>query len=423
MPRLDLACRLVDCPAPDLDNQSGIFEDVQKGRRREQSFARVAPAQQGLGADHPEIVETHDRLVVQHEFAVIEGPPELVGQRIAPGRQPGQRRLPGDRLAGTQRLGALQGDVEIAQRIGLVALRRGHCHIADAGGQAQRQVADADRPLHDAQDPLSKPRRFHRRQRRRPAKDAELVGPQPRDHVARAHLRRRLVLPGTARPGAGDEALGGDPQHPVADPDPVQIVDVAKAADVDREDRDLAALRIRVGPYLPQSAGEFMAVGKPGQPVRHRLQHVFAGERMVLAQRNDDPGDDAIRIAVRSRAEYWAPRFAAGIIVQCPVMLDVLAGEGAQLHLLQCLGAGLVELAVAAAGKRRRRETEGTRPGCAGGNIAQVAVEQRNCGRDLAQELGAPIGCPVRFGTHARRHRVCGSVRHRTDDLAGNKLT
>ena len=67
----------------------------------------MVPAQERLRADHPLVAEIEDRLVVQHQFAVVEGAVELVGEGEAPGRGAGQPRLPGDDPPRPQRLRAL----------------------------------------------------------------------------------------------------------------------------------------------------------------------------------------------------------------------------------------------------------------------------------------------------------------------------
>jgi hypothetical protein len=87
-------------------------------------------------------------------------------------------------------------------------------------------------------------------------------------------------------------------------------------------------------------------------------------------------------------------------------MLDIPAGQRPPLNLFQEIGACRAELIVATTGQTHVGETERRDPGCAGGDVAQVAVEQGHRGGDLAQELRAPIIRPIRVGTHARRRRA-----------------
>ena len=132
-PGFDLADRFANDPAADLHDQTGFLEERDESRGGDQPLARMVPAQQRFRTDHPVVAEPQDRLVVQRQFGVVESLPQLLGKRIAPGRRPGQRRLPGAHLARSQRFCLPQGKAEIAQRVLGFAMRRGGGDEADAG--------------------------------------------------------------------------------------------------------------------------------------------------------------------------------------------------------------------------------------------------------------------------------------------------
>ena len=182
------------------------------------------------------------------------------------------------------------------------------------------------------------------------------------------------------------------------------------------KDRGLTALRIGVRQYLPQTAGEFVAIGEAGQSVRDCLQHVLAGERMVLAQGDDDPVDAAVGVAMRPGAEDRSPGFAAGIVVQRAIMLDILAGQSQPLHLFQGFGARPYR---AHHGDNRPATSPGTR-------MPQSRAGWRRC--NAGRGRTGPLRRGSRAGT-ARANRLadpirnscstapvaCGMARHSTD--------
>jgi hypothetical protein len=124
-PRCDLAGGGADDLAADLDHEAGLLGDVEEGARRQQPAARVLPAHQRLDARDPPGAELDLRLVVHDELAPLEGEPQvaLEGQPLVGGLP--QRLGPDDGARPALGLGAVHGDVGVAQqRLGVLLQRQ-----------------------------------------------------------------------------------------------------------------------------------------------------------------------------------------------------------------------------------------------------------------------------------------------------------
>ncbi len=233
-----MADGLANDPAADRNDQSAFFQQRDEGVGRHQTIARVVPPQQRLDPDHPIVGKLDDRLVMQHELAVIERPPQLLGDRVSPGGVSGQRRLPRHGLARAARFGLAQCQVEVAQHVVLVALRRAGDDKADARRHPDAQIIDRDRTLHHVEEPVGQDCHIGEFGRRRTQHDAELVGAQPGHEIPGARLASGKLLARSLRARSEQQSLSGDPQHLIADADTVQIVDGAEAIEVDQQDDD-----------------------------------------------------------------------------------------------------------------------------------------------------------------------------------------
>src|SRR5688500_8764579 len=75
-----LATGLAQRPGADRPEQADVVGEGQEGLGREHAMARVAPAQQRLGADHLARADVEARLVDEVELAALEAGAQLVGE-------------------------------------------------------------------------------------------------------------------------------------------------------------------------------------------------------------------------------------------------------------------------------------------------------------------------------------------------------
>ncbi|HEV2335588.1 MAG TPA: hypothetical protein VGS13_08840 [Stellaceae bacterium] len=177
-------------------------------------------------------------------------------------------------------------------------------------------------------------------------------------------------------------------------------VDGSEAVEVDREDDGGAAFGIRIGEDFAQAPGKLMPIGEPGQ--RIASGHPLPGPSPhVFPQAHDNAGNVAVRVERWPRAEDSRPQRGRRIIANQMVILNHLAIEGVRLDRCQRVTAGLIQFAVAPAGKRRAREPEGAQPRLTRGDVAQIPIEQCHGGRHIADELDHPINWGVELWGHA----------------------
>jgi len=132
-----------------------------------------------------------------------------------------------------------------------------------------------------------------------------------------------------------------------------------------------------------------MAAGEPGQRIGRR-RPLFDAWCRVFSQPDDHAGDAAVGVAMRSRAEDRRPRVWLCLIIDDLVVLDGFTGQGTALHLVERLKAGPAKLVVPPAGEGQAREPERADPPLACRYIAEIPVEQRHGGRDLANGADRP---------------------------------
>ena len=80
MPGLELAAGFADHPVAHIHHQPELFQYRDKVPGRYQSTARVAPAQQGFGAGKAFAVAAELRLVIEHEFVLVQGVAQVAFQ-------------------------------------------------------------------------------------------------------------------------------------------------------------------------------------------------------------------------------------------------------------------------------------------------------------------------------------------------------
>jgi hypothetical protein len=253
VPLADVAADLAQHPVAErLDHARPLGDRDEVGGRDELAAHRVAPAHQGLDADHRAIGQPHDGLVVDLELLALDRPP-----------QPGGRLESCDGVAGG---GAEQVDSPtrglrlVHRRIGVLAHRLRRLAVVREHGDADADVdeqlgrAERERRLHGVGDPLAHGLGRGAVARRQVAdEDEELVAALPGDEVAGPH--------------GGAQAVGHLAQQIVAEIVPERIVDALEVVEVGERERARAARRPRGIDGLVERGLEGGAVRQPGERV------------------------------------------------------------------------------------------------------------------------------------------------------------
>ncbi len=108
-------------------------------------------------------------------------------------------------------------------------------------------------------------------------------------------------------------------------------------------------------------------------------------------QRRDDADDGAIAREARPDADHPFAQLPRGIVVDTAAAPDRLSTQRALLQLRKLRAARQIEIVMALTRERDHRQTECVNPGGIGCDIAQLAVEHRDAGRDVVDELGYPL--------------------------------
>ena len=165
----------------------------------------MAPAGEGLEADHLTVLEPHDRLVGDADLAAVDGPLE-----VAPDGQPVDgavvhRRLEQLDAALAVGLGRVHGEVGVAEQLVGRGVRAAPDRDADAGPRVDLAPFDQHRFVQGVEDALG-----HLddggRIRSVLQQDGELVATEPRRGVARAQATAQPVGDGTQQLVAGTVA-------------------------------------------------------------------------------------------------------------------------------------------------------------------------------------------------------------------------
>ncbi len=182
-----------------LGNARGV-DDGHELARRDQAAHRMTPADQRFGADQPAIAEMDLRLEEQLEFAALGGVREFGLQRQARLEFLPDRTFERDVAAALDGLGAIEGDVAVAEQFvrGAAAGRRDRG--ADGDLDAMRPRGRQHRLVEGAADAIGESRHAlgHVGAAER---NGEFVAGKARDDGGRADLqisaaRRRRAAPG-----------------------------------------------------------------------------------------------------------------------------------------------------------------------------------------------------------------------------------
>jgi hypothetical protein len=271
-------------PLADRAHHPGLLGHGHEHGRRDQAAARVAPAQQRLGADQLAGLGVHLRLVVQHEALALD----RLAQAVLEVEPLGDDLVHALGVVGVAaaalRLGVVHGGVGVADQdvgVGPVAREQGdadaHAHpvlaLADPAGLGER-VDDLRGDPRRVVLPLDVGQR-----------DQELVAAEPRQQVALAQR--------------AEQALADVPQQLVAHGVAQRVVDALEAVEVEEQHGQALLVARRVAEHAPQVLEEGVAVGEPGQRVVHR-------EVVLALPRRGQVGEDAValdRVAHRARHE------------------------------------------------------------------------------------------------------------------------
>ena len=291
---------LVQHPGAERHDQAGLLGDRQELAGQDQALLRVAPAQQGLEADHRLGGRPDLRLVVELELALGEAAPEVGLERLALPQLGVHLRLEEADAAQAQALGAAQREVGVLEEVVRVPAVGRDQHDADARAQDQGLLVDLEGLGQGVHEPPAE-RVGGTRLIRLLLHDRELVAADAGDRVA--------VL------SAGHQALRAGLDHPVAGAVAKRVVELAEPVQVEgQERRPLAALaRARQGVLDPlEQAG---AVGKVGQRVVHgQMPGLRLGDRRLgdvgagAAEAAQSPGGVVQRAAMELQVALAAVR-------------------------------------------------------------------------------------------------------------------
>ena len=270
-PQRGLAHRLHQHPVADGDDEAGVLGHRDEGTGRDLAQRRVAPADQGLGADHRAAAQADLRLVVQAELLAGQGlahcmvqPHALAQVGVLLGLVEAEGGAPALLGAAHRRFGMAD------QLLAVAAVLRVHGQ-ADAAGQREAQAVDGAGVRDGRQQPA------------RSGLGAGAVGvvQQQRKLVA-ADARHPIAL---TRHRA--QAVGTVQQHPVGAGLAQAVVDLLEAVQVQHQQGQRGLTPAGQCNGVGQVQCQLVAVGQAGQHVaaRQGLDAVAGGHQLgVVAE-------------------------------------------------------------------------------------------------------------------------------------------
>ena len=250
VPPRELSARSVDNPGADLDDLSGLLGDADKVAGQDQSALRVAPAQQGLGADNPAAIQ-YLGLVVELEL--------LAGQCRAQAQLDGKAGIrrafqlgPIERYGAAAILfGLVHGGIGAVQQFGGVVPIGGEQGHADADGQVILVVGDLVIPRQPLQQPVGR------------APDFVVGGLMQYHH----ELVAAEAGDGVLFPGQLPQPRGHFEQDLIAGAVAQAVVDALEMIQVDEQQCATGAGAFGCGNRLAHPVEQQTAVGEPGQGI------------------------------------------------------------------------------------------------------------------------------------------------------------
>ena len=143
-----------------------------------------------------------------------------------------------------------------------------------------------------------------------------------------------------------------------------------------------------------------MAPGDAGQLIGGVLQAVIALSRHYLMQRGDHAEERPVGTDPRARADDPMPQPPGVVALDAVATFGCFAGQGSTLQFGDLEPAEQVDLIMPAPGQRHGGEAKGGDPGGVRGDVAEFAIEHRDAGRNLVDELPNPVRLK-RFGLAA----------------------
>ena len=245
-------------PVTQRHNERNLLGDRHELGRRHQAADRMGPAQQRLKSADASIFKIVERLVVQLEFAVGQGRPQIQLQRAArlqPGIHAGLEESPD---ATALRLGAIKRDIRVLEQLGTGRAVIGCKRDADARSDVDimpvytigcaEHVDDAPREHRRILGSLEW--RLH---------DGELVTSQPCDCINLPYARF--------------EARGDGSEQIVANGMPQRIVDRFEAVEIEHQHREAGLIAPGLSQRLIDALAEQDAIRQPGQRIVLRHKH------------------------------------------------------------------------------------------------------------------------------------------------------
>ena len=191
LPIAGLAARPIEDPAPDVDDESGLFRERDELQRSEQPAARMLPAYECLEPVDPAGRELDGGLVVHDELVALQRAAQIGFELQAVERGVVQGRLEPAHAGFAVALGEVHGHVGVAdQLVGSVAGpverdARARGHDETLARQLERLRERAEDPLGLIAETIDRRRVFEQ--------DRELVAAEPRDRVAGPHRLAEAV--------------------------------------------------------------------------------------------------------------------------------------------------------------------------------------------------------------------------------------
>ena len=251
---------------PTLGDEPGLLGERDEVLREQVAELRMLPAHQRLDAGHGAGAEGDDRLVVEHQLALLERAAQGALELEAMAHIGRHLRGVGLEAALAGALGGVHGGVGVAEHLAHALARRGGGD-ADAGGDEHLVAAQHEGLRHGAGEPLDQGLLFLGSGGILD-QDGELVAAEPGDGVG-----------GT---GAGAEALGGQHQQLVALAVTKAVVDLLEVIEVEEEHGDGVPLPLRELERVIHAVAEEGAVGQPGERVVEGLVQQLLLEALPL---------------------------------------------------------------------------------------------------------------------------------------------
>ncbi|MCY1409390.1 hypothetical protein D9M71_247390 [compost metagenome] len=263
VPASHVAAGFVQYPEAEGQDQAGVLGHLDEVAGVDQFAGRLLPAHQRLHADYLLAGQPDYGLVVQDELAVAQGLAQLGLQRQPADGQVMHAVVEEFEAVLAQGLGAVHGQVRMAEDFFRRFVAQGAGGDADAGADVELLAIDQEGRFQGAHQALGDQRRGV----------GSIDAVQQDGEFIAAHPRQRVALP-----QAGAESRGDLDDEQVAGQVAQAVVDQLEAVEVDEQHREgRLPMAAAAGHGAGQAVGEERTVGQAGERIVEGVDQLLFG--------------------------------------------------------------------------------------------------------------------------------------------------